>query len=196
MKYEAKIIPEGINTTKHNPLKELALLIGAAFAVILLIILLLTLLTDYLVGFIPPETESRWFNSQLIEFESSDSKPPGADKYRQSEQYLMGLVIQLRLKEYEDFDFSVTIIEDELANAFVVPGGHIFVTTGLFNAIESENGLAMVVSHEMAHQYRRHPLRSMGRGVIIGVALSAILGNDTGEWIQDLLFEVVTIRRL
>lgn len=196
MKYEAKVIPEGINTSKHSPLHELFLLTSASLAVIFLIVLLLAFLADYLVSFIPPETENRWFDSQLIDFESPAFERPEADKYRQSEQYLMSLVIQLRQKEYEDFHFTVSIIEDEHPNAFIVPGGHIFITTGLFSYVDSENGLAMVLSHEMAHQYRRHPLRSMGRGVIISIALTMLLGDEAGEWIQNLLFEVVAIGQL
>ena len=196
MKYQAKVIPEGINSSKHNPLKELLLLTSAALAVIIAIILVLTLLTDYLVGFIPPETESRWFDSNPIDFESSTIERPEEEKFRQSELYLMGLVRQLRQPEYRNFEFRVTIIEDDHPNAFIVPGGHIFITSALFNYVDSENGLAMVLSHEMAHQYRRHPLRSMGRGVIIGVALTALLGSNTGEWVQNLLFEAVTISQL
>lgn len=196
MKYEAKVIPEGINTSKHSPLRELVLLTSASLAVIFLVVLLLAFLADYLVSFIPPETENRWFDSQLIDFESPAFERPETDKYHQSEQYLMSLVKQLRQKEYEDFHFTVNIIEDEHPNAFIVPGGHIFITTGLFSYIDSENGLAMVLSHEMAHQYRRHPLRSMGRGVIISIALTMLLGDEAGEWIQKLLFEVATISQL
>ena len=196
MKYEAKVITEGINTSKTSPLRELVFLSSAALAGIFLVILLLTYLTDYLVSFIPPETESRWFDSQLIDFQSGVFARPEADKYRQSEQYLVGLVGQLGQREYEDFHFTVSIIEDEHPNAFIVPGGHIFITTGLFSYIDSENGLAMVLSHEMAHQYRRHPLRSMGRGVIISIALTMLLGDEAGEWIQKLLFEVAAISQL
>ena len=108
MKYEAKVIPEGINTSKHSPLRELVLLTSASLAVIFLIVLLLAFLADYLVSFIPPETENRWFDSQLIDFESPAFERPEADKYRQSEQYLMSLVIQLRQKEYEDFHLIYT----------------------------------------------------------------------------------------
>ena len=190
------MIPEGINSSKHNPLKELLLLTSASLAVIIAIVLVLTLLTDYLVGFIPPQTESRWFDSDLIEFESTAFERPKGERFVQSEQYLMDLVAQLRQSEYQGFEFSVTIIDDEHPNAFVVPGGHIFITSALFNYVDSENGLAMVLSHEMAHQYRRHPLRSMGRGVIIGLALTALLGSDTGEWVRNMLFEVVTISQL
>ena len=196
MKYEAKVIPEGINSSKHNPLKELLLLTSASLAVIIAIVLVLTLLTDSLVGFIPPQTESRWFDSNLIDFESPAFERPKGEEFVQSEQYLMNLVAQLRQPEYQDFEFSVTVIDDEHPNAFVVPGGHIFITSALFNYVDSENGLAMVLSHEMAHQYRRHPLRSMGRGVIIGLALTALLGSDTGEWVRNIFFEVVTISQL
>ena len=196
MKYEAKVIPEGINSSKHNPLKELLLLTSASLAIIIGIILLLTFLTDYLVGFIPPETESRWFDSNLIDFETSAFEQSKVEEFSQSEQYLNNLVKQLRQEEYQNFEFTVTVIEDEHPNAFIIPGGHIFITNTLFDYVDSENGLAMVLSHEMAHQYRRHPLRSMGRGVIIGLALTALLGSDTGEWIQNYFFEVVTISQL
>jgi len=80
VKYEAKVIPEGINASKHNPLKELLLLSSALLAVITAIILVLTLLTDFLVDFIPPETERRWFDSNLIDFEASVFERPEAGK--------------------------------------------------------------------------------------------------------------------
>jgi len=196
MKYEAKVIPEGINTSKHSPLRELVLLTSGSLAVLFLLISLLTFLTDYLVGFIPLETENRWFDSQLIDFKSSAVEQAEGDIHYQSEQYLMDLVNRLKQKEYEEFQFTVSIIEDEYPNAFIVPGGHIFITTGLFDYVDSENGLAMVLSHEMAHQYRRHPLSSMGRGVIISITLTMLLGNEAGEWIQNFFFEVANISQL
>ena len=61
MKYEAKVIPEGINTSRQNPLKELFLLIAGSLSILALVIVLLALLSDFLISFIPPETESRWF---------------------------------------------------------------------------------------------------------------------------------------
>jgi Zn-dependent protease with chaperone function len=66
MKFKAKVTPEGINTSRRNPLKELFLLITASLS--------------------------------------------------------------------------------------IVPGRHIFISTALLNNVDSENGLAMVLAHEMAHQ--------------------------------------------
>jgi Zn-dependent protease with chaperone function len=41
-------------------------------------------------------------------------------------------------------------------NAFVLPGGKIFVFTGILRVTADEHGLAAVLGHEIAHQYARH----------------------------------------
>jgi Zn-dependent protease with chaperone function len=201
MKYEAKIIPEGINTSDENPLKELLLLIGGAFAVIALLIVLLAYLSDFLIGFISPEMESNWFSPQLFElrqFETHQKKTGKltVNQFEEAEFYLAHLINQLKAKEKQGFKFTVSVYDDDLPNAFILPGGHIFISVALFDAVDSENGLAMVLAHEMAHQYERHPIRSLGRGVLVSVALTAILGNDANEWLGNFFFETATIGRL
>jgi Zn-dependent protease with chaperone function len=201
MKYEAKIIPEGINTSDENPLKELLLLIGGAFAVIALLIVLLAYLSDFLIGFISPEMESNWFSPQLFElrqFETHQKKTGKltVNQFEEAEFYLAHLINQLKAKEKQGFKFTVSVYDDDLPNAFILPGGHIFISVALFDAVDSENGLAMVLAHEMAHQYERHPIRSLGRSVLVSVALTAILGNDASEWLGNFFFETATIGRL
>ncbi|MEC9410786.1 MAG: M48 family metalloprotease, partial [Pseudomonadota bacterium] len=46
----------------------------------------------------------------------------------------------------------------DAANAFATSGGNIHVTRGLLDAVNSENGLAMVLAHEYAHIELRHPV--------------------------------------
>jgi predicted Zn-dependent protease len=201
MKYEAKIIPEGINTSDENPLKALMLLIGGAFALIALLIVLLAYLSDFLIGFISPEMESNWFNPQLFElgsFETHQNKTGNLinKPFEDAELYLAQLISQLKAKEKQAFKFTVTVYDDDLPNAFIIPGGHIFMSVALFDAVDSENGLAMVLAHEMAHQYERHPIRSLGRGVLVSVALTAILGSVASEWLGNIFFETATIGQL
>ena len=43
-----------------------------------------------------------------------------------------------------------------MINAFAVPGGRIFVTTGLAGALETEAALQAVLAHEIAHVESRH----------------------------------------
>lgn len=193
MKFEAKVIPEGINTSRQNPLKELFLLVSASLGILAMIIVLLAYASDYLVGFIPPETESRWFGKHSIKLDAIDIIIEDEENFQPVEQYLLVLLERLKTNEYSNFDFTITLFEHNTPNAFVIPGGHLFISTALLKNIESENGLAMVLAHEMAHQYKRHPLRSASRGLISVMALTVILGSDTDGWLYQVFSEAATI---
>jgi predicted Zn-dependent protease len=54
------------------------------------------------------------------------------------------------------FVFSIKIIRSEEINAFALPGGHVFVTSGLIRVADNEAELASVLSHEIAHVAARH----------------------------------------
>ena len=45
---------------------------------------------------------------------------------------------------------TVHAVQDPTVNAFATLGGHVFVFTGLVDSLDSENGLAMVLAHELA----------------------------------------------
>ena len=51
------------------------------------------------------------------------------------------------------------LMEEELPNAFAVPGGHIVVTQGLLKLVERPEDIAGVIAHELAHVTQRHSLR-------------------------------------
>jgi predicted Zn-dependent protease len=50
------------------------------------------------------------------------------------------------------------IVQDPAVNAFAIPGGHVYVTTGLMNFVQSEAELAAVLGHEIAHIDLQHCL--------------------------------------
>ena len=52
--------------------------------------------------------------------------------------------------------FSFRIIEDDNLNAFALPGGYIFVNTGLIKIADEEDELAAAMAHEIAHVAARH----------------------------------------
>jgi len=72
----------------------------------------------------------------------------------------------------------------------------IIVTKGLFSSVESENGLSMILAHEMAHHYERHPLRSTGRGLVVSIFLLTVLGADGSSFLQDFLGNTASITNL
>lgn len=60
-----------------------------------------------------------------------------------------------------DWEFAI-INEKQTVNAFVVPGGKVVIYTGLLlNLIRSDDELAAVMAHEVAHVVARHTVSSM-----------------------------------
>ena len=57
--------------------------------------------------------------------------------------------------------YHVAILDSAEINAFATSGGHIFVTRGLINAAKSEEELAGVLSHEIAHIQLKHSIKAI-----------------------------------
>ncbi len=84
-----------------------------------------------------------------------------------------------------DHDFTFFVIEDPRINAFALPGGYIGVHTGLLEATRSEDELAGVLAHEVAHVTQRHIARAIhanSRQSILSTAimLGALLAGAAG----------------
>lgn len=84
-----------------------------------------------------------------------------------------------QLEHRTDFDWTVQILNDNTtANAFVTPGGHLYITSGLIKYLDNEQQLAGVLAHEIAHADRRHPSRQLQQQYGINMLLSVVLGNN------------------
>ena len=57
--------------------------------------------------------------------------------------------------------YHVAILDSSTINAFATPGGHIFVTRGLINSAQTEDALAAVLAHEIAHIQLGHGIRTI-----------------------------------
>ena len=84
-----------------------------------------------------------------------------------------------------DHDFSFFVVDNPVINAFALPGGFIGVHTGLLEATRTEDELAGVLAHEVAHVTQRHIARSIHasqRQSILSTAimLGAILAGAAG----------------
>jgi len=83
----------------------------------------------------------------------------------------------------QETEWEVYVIDDKKTkNAFVLPGGKIFVFTGILPVSANDDGLATVLGHEIAHQVARHPAERMSyMKVLFGVSiLLESLGLDVG----------------
>lgn len=58
--------------------------------------------------------------------------------------------------DYRNFQWDVSVIQSDDANAFVLPGGKMAVYTGLLPIAENQDAMAVVMGHEIAHALLRH----------------------------------------
>lgn len=78
------------------------------------------------------------------------------------------------------FTFQFAVLNDKTINAFALPGGPVFVHTGLLAAIDNESQLAGVLAHEMSHVALRHGTHEATKAMLVQAPL-ALLGATVGD---------------
>ncbi|MCI7781608.1 MAG: M48 family metallopeptidase [Parabacteroides sp.] len=90
-----------------------------------------------------------------------------------TEQYLKQNGLE---SEVKNFAWEFSLVKDEQVNAFCMPGGKIVVYEGLMKIIGSEDELAVVVGHEVAHAVAKHSNERMSQQLMAQYG-AAILGQ-------------------
>ena len=81
-------------------------------------------------------------------------------------------------KRLDEFDWEFNVVSEETINAWCMPGGKIVFYSGIMPVCEDENGIAVVMGHEIGHALARHGNERMSQqlavqlgGMTLGVAL-------------------------
>jgi predicted Zn-dependent protease len=76
-------------------------------------------------------------------------------------------------------DFTVTLLNSSVNNAFAIPGGYVYVTRQLLGLMNNEAELASVMGHEVGHVAARHGQKRNKRATLggLGAAAATILGG-------------------
>lgn len=77
-------------------------------------------------------------------------------------------------------DYTVTLLNSNVNNAFAIPGGYVYVTRQLVALMNDEAELAFVMGHEVAHVAARHAQKREQRSTLTGIG-AALLGALTGS---------------
>ena len=173
MKYEPSLPTHNDNISHHHPLREFFLLISGILVFLALAFWAFGFLVDVAVDYIPPEQEARLFaNIDFnLEFPSGDSS--------ERQPFLQNLIDGLGRCIDLPFPTTLTIIESDQANAMALPGGKVVVFSGIFDHIQSENGLTFVLAHELGHFKNRDHLRGLGRGLVLAALSTVLLGANS-----------------
>ncbi len=76
-------------------------------------------------------------------------------------EYINRLGQNLALQAHADFPLTVKMIQSDEINAFTLPGGYIYVNSGVMKMADDEAELASVIAHEIAHAAARHATRQV-----------------------------------
>lgn len=83
---------------------------------------------------------------------------------------------------------QVHVFEDEMINAFALPGGHIVVNTELINYCDNPDMLAGVMAHEIAHVELNHVSRKLTREIGVSTLLVLTGGAEHMGTIKEILY--------
>jgi Zn-dependent protease with chaperone function len=75
------------------------------------------------------------------------------------------------------YNIRVSVVKENVANAFAMPGGNIVVYDKLLNGMNSYEELAALLSHEFTHVNNKHTTKSLFRSLSSKVFLSVLLGD-------------------
>lgn len=118
------------------------------------------------------------------EIESNPAEYPILDSARYATAYKYLYDIRDRIlnsgevRYKDEFAWRLRIVHnDTVQNAFCAPGGYIYVYTGLIKYLDSEDALAGVLGHEIAHADNRHSTRQMTNMLGVQVLLEVLAGD-------------------
>lgn len=182
MSYENPKIKEGVNYSREHPFQEFAQLVLGVLVLTFIVIALLHALSGYLVRFIPFEFEK----NMVGDLDFFGGEKPSLEKNIDMHNYLQDLADKMipHMDLPEGMTITMHYVDDDLVNALATLGGNVYFFKGLIDRLSSEDELAAVVGHEIAHIKHRHPLVALGKGVTIatvGAAISGMSGSRAGE---------------
>lgn len=83
------------------------------------------------------------------------------------------------------FPFQIEIIQnDSVINAFAIPGGYLYIYTGLLKYIDSEAALAGVIAHEVAHAEHEHASKRMFDAQLLQAGSALLLKDSSPELLK------------
>ncbi|NIP23313.1 MAG: M48 family metalloprotease [Phycisphaerae bacterium] len=95
------------------------------------------------------------------------------------------------------WNYQFAALEDDMVNAFALPGGYIFITKGMLIELTTESQLASILAHETAHVVARDTAALMSREIGISILLSAAVSNSsssTARTAADLTRQIIGLR--
>ncbi|NEN92384.1 MAG: M48 family metalloprotease [Okeania sp. SIO3H1] len=155
--------------------RQLLIILGIFTAIIVIIISFVSMLVGWAITQIPIGWEQKLGALIVPVYEQKAKDSPQQEILN---NLLDRLESKLDNKLSEKRDYRVIYIPEKNVNAFAIPGDIIGIFEGLVKEVKSENELMMILGHELGHFANRDHLRSLGKTLVIRVAIASIFGDN------------------
>ena len=159
--------------------------LGAVASVAVIVLVIVPALANRLAPLVPIDREAKLAEAALDQLSLFLGMPQGAALYCSSPEgdaALAKMAARLASQFETDYDIKVQIVNDDMVNAFALPGGNILLFDGLLQAADAPEEVAGVLGHEMGHVVNRDPtrlaLRSAGTVGVLGLLLGDFSGGS------------------
>lgn len=85
-----------------------------------------------------------------------------------------------QLNTHTNYAIHVTVIESDEINAFALPGGQLFVYTGIIKQMKTPEEFAALLGHEISHVSNQHSLKSICRTLSSSLLIAYVFGDVSG----------------
>lgn len=187
---ENRLPAEGINSSSEHPLKEFGWLIGASAVTLLLVVLMVGWGARWLAPRLP-------FSTELALAERMPSPPQKpADAARSAALQALADRVAAQMTLPADMPLLLHFEDSKLVNAYATIGGRIHVHGALLTRLRSEDELAALLAHEIAHVKHRHVAANLGRGVALALLLSVVSADAGAATAQGALNQAASLALL
>jgi len=84
-----------------------------------------------------------------------------------------------RLSDRPEIPYQFTVIESKELNAFALPGGYVYIYSGLMKQLDTQSQLAGVLAHEISHIVARHSVKRLQEGLGFEALSTLVFGGSS-----------------
>ncbi len=170
MKYEPKLPDDSVNIQKESFVLQAVKLLASLAVLGIFSFLALTFVLHIVVDNLPIEYEKK-----LVKFISFDMDV-GEKK---SDEYLDEVTDKISKCANLPYEIKTYIINQTTPNAYALPGGSVYITSGMLKELKNQNELVAILGHEMGHFKNRDHLKTLGSSLLFSL-VSLSLGAGYG----------------
>lgn len=163
----------------------LAMATGALCSVVAAYVFGVPLFARQIVSLIPPQAEIEFGDRVVSQMQlalggGQPLWPCDFDEGSKANSAIKRFTNRVLEKTETPFPVSVTVLRNDMPNAFALPGGRIYYFSGLLEQTQSADEFAAVIAHEIGHVVHRHGTEQLVSTAGTGLLISFVLGDATG----------------